>query len=233
MGFYIYQDWNKPYREIQSEEDTLWYYKDLYKTPNPDWGDLAVQKAAKEFLKTCESTEDWARYAYSHNLQFCICKTDAHLVESYIKQDIIKDITVFFLDEYNRVFMYYVFRKQSNERYFCIGMKFWEFIDGFKGTDDYSTAWTYVFEPTGNVQVIEREKDADEECVWTSKKPLNVESNWEDRPEFGDWDGFFVMKRWQEGELDEALGGEKQKKYIYKDGTRYYKDEDGNLIEDN
>ena len=72
-----------------------------------------------------------------------------------------------------------------------------------KTDDDYTTFWQYLFEPNGNVQVIEKEKGAEEECVWTSKKPLNVESNWEERPKFGDWNGFFEMKRWADGELDE------------------------------
>ena len=35
-----------------------------------------------------------------------------------------------------------------------------------------------------------------------------MERNWEEKPEFGDWEGFFQLKRWKEGELDEAFKGE-------------------------
>lgn len=30
---------------------------------------------------------------------------------------------------------------------------------------------------------------------------VNVESNWEKYPDFGDWDSIFRMKRWKEGEI--------------------------------
>ena len=58
-----------------------------------------------------------------------------------------------------------------------------------------------------DVKVIEHEKDAEEECIWTSKVPLNVENNWESKPKFGEWDSLFRMKRWKPGEMDEAFKG--------------------------
>jgi hypothetical protein len=215
MNTYLYQNWLRSYKEQHNEEDTLWYYADMYKPKyDPNLGDIAAQKKANKFLKTCTSSKEWAKFAYEHDLEFCVCKMDGHLTEAYLSQDNIKDITVAFLDEDDDVFMYYAFKRENNGQYFLFAMVFWEWTDHKKDRNDYKTFWKYLFEPNGNVKVIEREKDAEEECVWTSKQPLNVESNWEERPQFGDWDGFFKMKRWADGALDEAFKGQNITTYI-------------------
>ncbi len=110
---------------------------------------------------------------------------DGHLVESNLEQDVLQDIVISFLDEYDRIFMYYAFKREENDKYFLFAMVFLYFIDGKDGRGDYTTLWKYIFEPNGNVQVIEKEKEAKEQCEWFSKRPLNVESNWEEKPEFG------------------------------------------------
>ncbi len=216
MNNYIYQNWLRGYKKQHTKEQTLNYYlKHVYKPKyNPNRGNVDTQKKANKFLKTCTSSKEWAKFAYDHGLEFCVCKMDGHLTESYLKQDIRNDIGVAFLDEDDDVFMHYIFRLQENGKYFLFGMKFWEWAEHKKTDDDYTKSWVYTFEPNGNVQVIEREKDAEEECVWTSKQPLNVESNWEERPQFGDWDGFFKMKRWADGALDEAFKGQNITTYI-------------------
>ncbi len=215
MNLYIYQNWFRGKRRMQSEEITLRYYNRIYKPKyKPNLGNIETQKKGNKFLKTCKSVEEWAKFAFEHDLQFYACKMDGHLTEAYLHLDNAKDITIFFLDEYNRVFMYYSFNKENNGKYFLFQIAFWEFIDSKEGDDDFTKFWHYSFEPNGNVQVIEREKDAEEECVWTSKQPLNVESNWEERPQFGDWDGFFKMKRWADGALDEAFKGQNITTYI-------------------
>ena len=206
MEKYLYQYWSRGRRKLHGDENTLFYYSNNMHLP-PERGEEA--KAAKKFLKTCTSTEEWAKHAYANDLPFSVCKPrDAENIDCGLELDVIKDITVFFLDEYQRLFMYYVFRKQENGKYFCIGMMFWDFIEGKGGDDDDTKAWIYTFETNGNVEVIERETGATEECIWTSKRPLNVENNWEDAPEFGDWEGLLKMKRWQPGEFDEVFKGE-------------------------
>ncbi|AOM77399.1 hypothetical protein [Pedobacter steynii] len=206
MEKYIYQDWYKGKRKLQTEEQTLIYYsKHVY---YPDHM-KEKGKEAKKFLKTCTSAEEWARYAYANDLPFSVCKMDAHHVEAYIRKEFLEEgLSVAFLDEYGRKFMGYSFNRQPNGKYFCIGIIFWEFEEGKSGDNDDTKTWIYTFEPNGNVEVIEREKGAKEECVWKSKRPLNVESNWEDAPAFGNWDGLFEMKRWKEGELDELFKGD-------------------------
>ncbi|WP_299249838.1 hypothetical protein [uncultured Cytophaga sp.] len=200
---YVYQNWFRGKRKIQTEEDTLWYYRNL---PYPDT--LKEKgKLGKKFAKTCSTSEDWARYAYENKFPFNVCKIINEEVDSYLSQDLINDIVICFLDEHLRLYMYYVFREQENGMLFCVGMKFFEHIKGLEGTNDYTKSWTYIFETNGNVKVIEREKDAKEECIWTSKRPLNVASNWEPKPEFGNWDSIFRMKRWGDGELDEVFKG--------------------------
>jgi len=202
MNKYTYQFWSRGYRELKSEEDTLYYYSIKYKSPNSD-----KEKFAKKLLKNCKSSEDWAKYAYENKLQFCVCKMNEGTLEATLRQDTINDITIAFYDEYKRLFMYYVFREQENGMLFCVGMMFWEFIEGLDGDDDDTKSWIYTFETNGNVKVIEHEKGAEEECIWTSKIPLNVQNNWEPKPKFGEWDSLFRMKRWRPGELDEAFKG--------------------------
>ena len=204
---------------MHSEEKTINYYLNhVYKPKyNPNRGDVELQKKANKFLKTCKSSEEWARFAYEHELEFQICKMDGHLTEAYLYQDFLKDIGIAFLDDDNDVFMIYTFRKEENGKYFLFDMIFWEWAENKKTDDDYTKEWIYTFEPNGNVQVVEREKDAEEECIWTSKKPLNVESNWQEKPAFGDWDGFFEMRRWADGELDEAFKGQNITTHIITD----------------
>ncbi|WP_131539877.1 hypothetical protein [Pedobacter nototheniae] len=206
MNIYTYRDWDRGKRKLVSEEGTLLFYSRTMYLP----AERAEEaKAAKKFLKTCTSTEEWVKYAYANDFPYCICKMNSGHVESYIRKEFRKDsISVSFLDEYERVFMFYVFNKQENGKYFCVGMMFWDFMEGKGGDDDDTKAWIYTFETNGNVEVIERETGATEECIWTSKRPLNVENNWEDAPEFGDWEGLLKMKRWQPGEFDEVFKGE-------------------------
>ncbi len=206
MDKYVYQDWYRGKRKLQSAEDTLFYYSKNMHLPSER--EIAA-KAAKKFLKTCTDVEAYARYAYANDLPFCVCKTDGIHVESYIRKEYREDsLSVSFLDEYKRVFMFYVFNRQPNGKYFCIGMMFWEYPDGKRGDHDDTKSWTYTFEPNGHVEVIEREKGSKEEMFWKSKRPLNVESNWEDSPEFGNWEGLMKMERWKQGELDEVFKGE-------------------------
>ena len=208
MNIYLYQNWFRGKRKMQSEENTLYYYKNIYKPKyDPNRGDIAVQKKAHKFLKSCTDPEDWAKFAFEHDLEFQVCKIDGSYVEAYLHQDNIQDITVFFLDDDNDVFMYYTFNREQNGNYFLFGICFWEWTENKKTYNDYTKFWKYIFKPNGSIKVIEWEKDAEEECVWTSKRPLNVSSNWEDRPDFGNWSGFFKLKRWKNGELDEAFKG--------------------------
>ncbi len=222
MDIYLYQNWSRSYKKIRSEEWTINYYLNHVYKPryNPNLGDVEVQKQAHKFLKTCTDPEQWAMFAYQHDLQFEVCKMDGAKVEANLYQDVLKDIGVCFLDDDNDVYMIYTFRKQNNGKYFLIAIAFWEWTDDKQTDEDYSKFWKYWFEPNGSVKVIEWEKGAEEECVWTSKRPLNVESNWEDRPEFGDWQGFFTLKRWEEGELDEAFQGKPLSGIIYQGGKQ-------------
>ena len=199
---YVYQNWLRGYREMHTEEKTLNYYEKHQVYPDESKG-----KLAKKFAQTCASTEEWARYAYENKFPFEVCKIVNDEVDIFLSQDLINLISICFLDEYWRMYMYYVFEEQENGMLFCIGMNFFEYIKGLEGDEDYSKSWLYIFETNGNVKIIEQEKDAKEECIWTSKRPLNVAANWEPKPEFGNWDSIFRMKRWGDGELDEVFKG--------------------------
>ena len=200
---YVYQNWLRAYRKMHTEEKTLNYYTIL---PYPD--KLKEKgKLGNKFAKTCTSAEDWARYAYENKFPFEVCKIINEEVESFLSQDLINNIAICFLDEHLRMYMYYVFVEQENGILFCVGMKFFEYIKGLEGDEDYSKSWLYIFNIDGNVKVTEREKDAKEECIWTSKRPLNVAANWEPKPEFGNCYSIFRMKRWGDGELDEVFKG--------------------------
>ena len=140
MNIYLYQNWLRGYKKMHTEEKTINYYLNhLYKPKyNPNLGDIEVQKKAHKFLKTCTDPEEWAKFAYEHDLQFKVCKMDGTHVEACLYQDFLKDIGVCFLDDDDDIYMIYTFRKEDNGKYFLMGISFWEWTEDKKTYQDYT-----------------------------------------------------------------------------------------------
>ena len=139
--------------------------------------------------------------------KFEVCRMLGQEFNAALVHDVVKDLTVCFVDEHIRLFMQYVFRPQPNGQYFMIGILFFEFEPGSTGDNDDLKMWTYTFEPDGTTMIYEHDKVNNTKTTWKSKEPLNVAKNWEPRPAFDDWEGLFKMKRWEIGELHEPFQG--------------------------
>ena len=64
--YYVYQDWFRGKRKMQSEGVTLKYYATY---PYPD--KLKEKgKIGNKFAKPCANTEDWTRYTYENKFPF-------------------------------------------------------------------------------------------------------------------------------------------------------------------
>jgi hypothetical protein len=224
---FIYQNWNRGYYELQSEEDTLWRHNNFYKNKMP-------KKLLQENTKT---VEDWAKFAYRANKEFMNRmwagefsindkknpalfneKVDemARLYNVTALFDVTEQpyayvqftgmfVTLFFIDEKNRVYMQYSFTNEYKKDYlFLCELEVFIFPEEKIRNDwknkDYIS---YAFNPDGYLLVTKAFDVHGEHLVekYEAKEPVNVASNWEPYPKFGEWDNIFKMKRWAEGEL--------------------------------
>ena len=124
--------------------------------------------------------------------------------------------TLFFIDEKNRVYMQYSFQNDTTnveDKYkepfkkgnlFLVELEIFIFpeekTDGRWKNRDYIS---YAFNPDGYLLVTKIFDVHGEHLIekYEAKEPVNVTSNWEPYPKFGEWDSIFRMKRWKEGEL--------------------------------
>ncbi len=233
---FIYQNWNRSYYELQSVKDTLWRHNNFYKNKMP-------KKLLQEHTKT---VEDWAKFAYNANKEFMkrmwagefsiseksglfnekvdeIARLfnvtalfeDTNQPYAYI-QFTGMFVTLFFIDEKNRVYMQYSFQNDTTnvedkykepfkqDNLFLVELEIFIFPE--EKTDD---RWenkdyiSYAFNPDGYLLVTKIFDVHGEHLIekYEAKEPVNVTSNWEPYPKFGEWDSIFKMKRWKEGEL--------------------------------
>lgn len=126
--------------------------------------------------------------------------------------------TVDFLDELGRSFMSYRFEpspypgeKGNRKGYvflYQLSLLYYHEKKDERGKWDYDYT-DYEFTPDGRVRKIE--EIGDERTIYDSEQRVNVESNWQKYPEFGDWLPLFEMKRWKEGELSSVFNNEDKK----------------------
>ncbi|MDR2235733.1 MAG: hypothetical protein LBE92_06390 [Chryseobacterium sp.] len=129
---FIYQNWNRAYYKLQSEDDTCWYYGNFYKSKMPK----------KMLREKTQDVETWAKYAYSANKDFMqrMWQGEFSLKNLDTFNDKVDEIarifnvtalleiteqpyayldiggafaTVCFIDEYNRVYMQYSFQNDD------------------------------------------------------------------------------------------------------------------------
>ena len=116
--------------------------------------------------------------------------------------------TVSFLDELGRTYMSYRFEpspyqkeKENRKGYlflYQLSLRYYHEEKDEYGKWDYDYT-DYEFTPDGRVRKIE--EIGDERTIYDSEQRVNVESNWQKYPEFGDWLPLFEMKRWKDDEL--------------------------------
>ena len=130
--------------------------------------------------------------------------------------------TVSFLDELGRTFMSYRFepapyQNETGNRkgylfLYQLSLRYYHQEKDEYGKWDYDYT-DYEFTPDGRVRKIE--EIGDERTIYDSEQRVNVESNWQKYPEFGDWLPLFEMKRWKDDELMPLADKEKDNSYKF------------------
>ncbi len=223
---YTLQGWNDAYGELQNEEDSIDFYRTTYE-----------DEIAKAELETAlSSLESWSQYAYQNKLLFHIT---AFMENEQPYANIVfndGNVGVQFIDEYNRIYLDYGFTgKFDTEKLFLNSLHYFIYPKEVKEfTNDDIRDVQYIFTPEGKLTVWDRYLEDGKwyEEAKEADRPVNITTNWEDYPKLGEYDSIVRLKRWEEGELARPWVDPQLKKYIYKDGSRFYKDENGNLIEE-
>ena len=220
-----YQDWNYSYYELQSEKDTLGLYENEYKIrvskriPKEMQGYTMEQWAHFAYERNLSVAEmAWNRDIDPDEYNDLLMKIGfpfeiTALLESNEQPYAFviflgEGCTVSFLDELGRTFMSYRFEpspylneKENRKGYlflYQISLYYYHQEKDEDGDWDYDYT-DYEFTPDGKVRKIE--EIGDERTIYDSEQCVNVESNWQKYPEFGDWLPLFEMKRWKEDEL--------------------------------
>lgn len=103
---------------------------------------------------------------------------------------------VCFLDELLRKYMSYDFTDNFNEiksdKLFLSSITFWEF-DG--NTDKMIKITNHIFKPDGSFHMTVRDLVTNEQIDSEAKNKIEVSANWEDYPEFGDYNSLIRKER--------------------------------------
>ena len=128
--------------------------------------------------------------------------------------------TVSFLDELGRTYMSYRFEpspyqneKENRKGYlflYQLSLRYYHEEKDEYGKWDYDYT-DYEFTPDGRGRKIE--EIGDEYTIYDSEQRVNVESNWQKYPEFGDWLPLFEMKRWKDDELMPLIDKDNSNKF--------------------
>ena len=224
---YTYQNWNRAYYELQTEEDTCWYYNNFYKT----------EISRKLRTEKTKDVQTWAQYAYYCNDEFMnrMWEGEFSLKDLDKFNNMVDKVarifnvtvlletgqpyaymeaggifaTIFFIDEYDRVYMQYSFSNEYKKGYLFLNeLEIFIFPKGKVNKRWQNREYiSYAFAPNGYFEITKIFDVYGETLTekYVAKELVNVESNWEPYPEFGKWDSIFRMKRWKEGELAEGF----------------------------
>ena len=202
-------------------------------------------KPSKKESKAFENANSWAKYAFENNGIYCvtfyedgepiICiHSDDHSFQlKYLIEDEEGGIRVYleltFLKFYLDKLFDDIFEPYPNNKVFLNG------ITIYSRNRQETSKKTIIFDLQKgimNSKEIIYSKTKDIYNRLESSSEVNLSHNYFDAPKnYLDYEHLFDYEKIFKPEyLDIPLN---QKEYIYKDGTRYYKDEKGNLIEVN
>ena len=222
----LYQNWNYLCNKLESEEDTLFNFECEYKNriskriPKEvhcfslaEWYAFAYKQNLQMTRMVWENKVDNEQYNDILNTLGFPYQITAYLEfnkQPYAFLLFLGDgCCLSFLDELGREFMGYSFsanpdldcKENVRDGYLFlheISLRYYHQGKDEDGDWDYDYT-DYEFTPDGRVRKIE--EIGDERIIYDSEQRVNVESNWQKYPEFGDWLPLFEMKRWKEDEL--------------------------------
>ena len=202
---FILQGWNSPYGELQSEEDTI----DFYRTSYED------EISKKELEENLQSLEKWAACAYKNKLLFHVTalieRNDQPYADITFNEG---NVIVEFIDEFNRTYLAYSFHGDVTEGKLFIANLHYFIYDKDEFTIYSKEDARYYFTPEGKVTVYKEfigEDGQKYKSVEESAHPVNIEKNWEEYPKLGEYDSIVLLKRWDN---DDFLKGINLSKYV-------------------
>lgn len=139
---------------------------------------------------------------YAHNNQKLYFVTILENEKPYCYLEINKGFyRVNFFDELSRIYLAYTFlgednlfewRKNYGNRLLLEDITFWEFEGN---TDKVIKTSNHIFKPDGSFHMIERDLITNQQMDSEAKNKIDVSSNWEDYPVFGDYKKLIVKER--------------------------------------
>ncbi len=189
MRRYLYQRWTRR-KKIQSVPLSIEVLDGYNKTV------FNKRKEKNEAL-----LEESAKYAHDNNLIYFVTVFDNETPISHIETN--KGFfRVHFLDNLKRTYMSYAFngfddsskwqKEIPENKLFLSTVNIWEFKDDNEKA--YKTV-SYVFTIDGQLTIIERNTQTNEQIEKQSKSKVDISSNWEDYPKFGYYEGLIEKER--------------------------------------
>ncbi|WP_128755330.1 hypothetical protein [Aquimarina sediminis] len=214
---YKFEFWNSHRKKFMGEKSAIRRW-DLWNKEN----------RLKDFEKAnINSSEDLARENHkdSKAYEFSVLDEGDYIFCSVTINPLNKHVGVHFFDPGTRKYLTYLFTEvKPKEQLFLREIWYYHFTKEFTDQEEYRMH--YVFDEEGNVAVRKYDDKNQKMSDFESKEPMDIRGLYEPYPEFDQYDGIIKLER-EIPFIEDTI-----KKYFYKDGKRFYKDEDGNLIED-
>ena len=195
------------------------------------WDTLNGTKFKKDVANGKKTSKGIAQYNHKNglNYEFSALYDDNSSDFPFCFASIVpenKFIGIEFIDGSGREYLSYSFKNKKDENLlFLEEIWFYEFTN--EDSDKMKSRTHFVFDEEGNTNYRIYDMVQGKTLDYESKEPMDTSVLYEPYPEFGEYEGIIRVER------DILILKENVRTYIYKDGNRYYKDEDGNLIEDN
>lgn len=216
----IYQSYWSEAKRLQPELATIGRLdkvnKTKYKTKFSK-GNITSQEIAKE------NHENGLLYEFSVFDNDVIDTSPLNYVTINHKNE---HVGVNFIDSIGRKYLSYLFSEtKPKEELFLSEVWFYEFQ--YEDADTMKSRTHFVFDQQGTISYRIYDMINKKILDYESKEPMDISLLFEEYPKFGEYASLLREER------EIPILKKEIKKYVYKHGTRYYEDEDGNLIEDN
>ena len=174
----VYQGWLGSYKELMPIKNTLRQMDAQNGTTF-----LQAKDHNEELLKSA------AKEAHENKGLYYVTIFDKSVPAYFL--EINKDFfRVNFLDEKQRIYLSYDFQGISNKKLFLTSVFFWEFIGD---TDKKKSTTNYLFKENGYLTIIETDSKTRKQIIKEAKNKIDVSENYEEYPEFGNYD--FLIKK--------------------------------------
>ncbi|KAA1242346.1 hypothetical protein [Aquimarina sp. RZ0] len=214
---YKFEFWNSHRKKFMGEKSAIRRW-DLWNNESrlKDF-ENGIINTSEDLAK--ENHEDHKAY------EFSVLEVNDDLFCSFIINPSNKHAEVNFYDPGCRKYLTYLFTEtKPKEQLFLREIWYYHFTKEDTNQEEYRMH--YVFDEEGNVSARKYDDKNQKILDYESKEPMDTRVLYEPYPEFGEYEGIIKLDR-EIPFIEDTI-----KKYFFKNGKRFYKDEDGNIIED-